>query len=297
MTGKRSDSDEGFPEPLTERELEVLVYLGEGLSNQEIANKLYLAEQTVRWYNTHIYSKLNVNSRREAVERAQTLGLLTEAPIVPAVKGKHNLPVQATPFVGRATELAELTHLLNDDIRLITILAAGGMGKTRLALEASRLQIGHYADGVIFVPLAPLTSPSDIVTTIADNIGFSFYGENAPAQQLIDFLRERSLLLVLDNFEHLLDGAQLVADLIQFAPNVRLMTTSREKLNLHSETVYALRGLDFPTLQTPDDALRFDAVKLFLQSAHRIRSDFELHAHDLDYMTRICRLTEGSPGY
>jgi predicted ATPase len=133
------------------------------------------------------------------------------------------------------------------------------------------------------------------VTTIAENIGFIFHGEYLPVQQLIDFLKERSMLLVLDNFEHLLDGAQLVADLIQFAPNVCLMTTSRERLNLRGETVYSLRCLDFPTLQTPDDALRFDAVKLFLQSAHRIRSDFELDLHDLDYMTRICRLTAGLP--
>ncbi len=285
-----------LPEPLSEREQEILTFLADGLSNQEIANKLYLADQTVRWYCSQLYGKLGVNNRKEAVERAQTLGLFAKASPPSVLTGKHNLPAQATPFVGREHELVELTQLLADDnTRLITILAPGGMGKTRLALEAARLQIGHYADGVIFVPLAPLSSPSDIVTTIAENVGFSFYGENTPAKQLTDFLRERSMLLVLDNFEHLLDGVQLIADMMQVAPHVRILTTSRERLNLRGETVYSLRGLEFPTWETPEDALQYDAVKLFMQSAQRIRADFTLHAHDLDYLARICRLTAGLP--
>ena len=159
------------------------------------------------------------------------------------------LPTSVTAFVGRQRELDEIAGLLNEpNTRLVTILAPGGMGKTRLALEAMRMQVGHYADGVFFVPLAPLSAASDIVTTIAENIGFRFYGENLPAQQLIDFLRERSLLLVLDNFEHLLDGAPLVVDLIQAAPGIRVLTTSRERLNLRGETVYSLSGLEFPDL-------------------------------------------------
>jgi predicted ATPase/DNA-binding CsgD family transcriptional regulator len=299
MTDKLSNSSEHLSEPLSERELEILACLADGFSNQEIANKLFLAEQTVRWYNSQIYSKLAVGNRKEAIARAKTLGLLDKAPPSSAatvIAGKHNLPAQSTPFVGRQQELDEISALLNHDhTRLITILAPGGMGKTRLALEAARLQIGRYADGVIFVPLAPLSSPSDIVTTIAENIGFGFYGENLPAQQLTDFLRERSMLLVLDNFEHLLEGAQLIADLMQAAPNVHILTTSRERLNLQGETVYSLRGLEFPTWETPEDALQYDAVKLFMQKAHRVRPAFELQPHDLDYLARICRLTAGMP--
>jgi len=145
MNGKRSDPVESLPEPLTEREQEILVCLADELSNQEIANKLYLAAQTVRWYSSQLYAKLGVSNRHEAVERAQELGLLREeASPAPIITGKHNLPTQATPFVGRQHELVELT----------TILAPGGMGKTRLALEVARLQIGRYADGAIFVPQA-----------------------------------------------------------------------------------------------------------------------------------------------
>ena len=231
---------------------------------------------------------------QEAVARAQVLGLLNVSADARQIAGKHNLPVQATPFVGRRDELDALATLLNDpNTRLITILAPGGMGKTRLSLEAARMQVGRYVDGVFFVALAPLSSSGDMVTTIAENIGFSFYGANTPAQQLIDFLRERSMLLVLDNFEHLLDGASLIGDLVQVAPGIRVLTTSRERLNLRGETVYVLRGL--VPRETPYDVLEYEAVKLFMQSAHRLRPDFELQAHDLDHLARICRLTAGMP--
>ncbi len=296
MADKPSGRIDSLSEPLTQREREILAHLADGLTNQEIANKLFLAEKTVRWYNSQIYRKLNVTNRQEAVDWLQASGLFTPQIQIRPSTGKHNLPAQSTPFVGRERELFELNALLNDvDTRLITVLAPGGMGKTRLALEAGRLQIGRYTDGVIFVPLASLNSASDIVTTIAENIGFSFYGEHLPEQQMIDFLSERSMLLVLDNFEHLLDGAPLVADIVQAAPNVKLLITSREKLNLSGEMIFAMSGLDFPEWQTLADALEYDAVKLFMQSAHRVRSDFALQADDLVNLARICRLTEGMP--
>ncbi len=296
MIDNQTDSTNKTPEPLSDREREILGSLIEGLSNQDIATRMHLALRTVKWYNSQIYSKLGVRNRREAVDRAKSLGLLFQRSLSSSSNGKHNLPMQPTRFVGRQHELASIANQFADaNIKLMTILAPGGMGKTRLALEAARLQIGRYADGVIFVPLAPLRFANDIITAIAENIGFIFHGENAPAQQLIDFLRERTMLLVLDNFEHLLDGTELIADLMQVAPNVRIVTTSRERLNLRGETVYALRGLEFPTWETPEDALQYDAVSLFMLSAHRVRADFELQAHDLDYLARICRLTAGMP--
>ena len=296
MADIRPGSIDSAREPLTTREQEILQCLGEGLTNREIAHRLYLAENTVRWYNSQIYSKLAVGSRDEAVERAQALGLLDISSNAPNVVHKHNLPAQATPFVGRRDELDELAVLLDaPDTRLVTILAPGGMGKTRLALQAAHLQVGHYADGVYFVPLAPLSSSADLVTAIAENIGFNFYGANTPAQQLIDFLYERSLLLVLDNFEHLLDGASLVADLIQATPGIRVLTTSRERLNLRGETVYVLRGLDFPGSETGQNPLEYAAIKLFMQSARRVRPNFAIQVDKLDYLARICRLTGGMP--
>lgn len=285
------------PEPLTEREQEILSCLVEGLSNREIANRLHLAYRTVRWYNSQIYSKLGVNNREDAVERAQVLGLLettTDRP--PDFQARHNLPQPTTPFIGRQRELADLAALLaQPEARLLTILAPGGMGKTRLALAVAEGQLAKYRNGVFFVPLAPLTVASDMVTTIAEAIGFEFHGETPPTKQLVDYLKDRSVLLVLDNFEHLLGGASLVADILRDTSNTRMLATSRERLNLSGETVYSLSGLDFPTWETPEDALEYDAVQLFMQSAARARADFVLLPGELAYLARICRLTGGMP--
>lgn len=283
-------------EPLTEREQEILTYLAAGLSNQTIASQLHLAHRTVKWYNSQIYSKLGVTNRDAAVERARTLGLLdTDADAIQPA-GKHNLPEAVTRFIGRNQEVQELLKLLGvEDTRLVTILAPGGMGKTRLSIEVARAQLSRFSDGVYFVPLAPLGAPEDIVSAIAEQIGLVFYGEKPPAQQLVNFLKDRKMLLVLDNIEHLLDGAELISELLHSTPSIQMIVTSRERLNLRGETVYSLRGLEFPTWETPNDALAYDAVKLFMQSATRVRADFELHSDDFDFLARICRLTAGMP--
>ena len=296
MADMRTDSD-GLTEPLTEREQEILACLFAGLSNQEIADRLYLSVTTVRWYNSQIYSKLNVNNREAALAVADGLGLL-EVTSDAAIRmvADNNLPAQTTSFVGRHSELVEIARLLGQaETRLITILAPGGMGKTRLALEAARRQLMRYSDGVYFVPLAPLSSPNDIVSAIADNVGLGFHSSSDPKQQLLDHFRERTTLLVLDNFEHLVDGAALVTDIIQFAPDVKIIVTSREKLQLSGETVFILSGMHFSDWETAENALDYDAVQLFIQSTQRSRPDLALHAEDMDSLAHICRLTAGMP--
>ena len=286
---------EPLVEPLTAREHEILMCLAERLTNQEIANQLHLSEKTIRWYNSRLYAKLGVMNRKEAAEQARELGLLEQVPYADKQGGNHNLPTQATAFLGRQHELHKLGMLLDDSSQLITILAPGGMGKTRLALEVTRSQVGRYKDGVFFVPLAPLSSADSIVTTIAEIVGFSFYGSDAPIQQLLGYFRERKVLLVMDNFEHLLDGATLVTDILQAAPQVKVLATSREKLNLHSETVFLLSGLRFFDQDSLGEVLEYDAVQLFIQSARRTRPEFEVQPDDLDDLAHICRLTEGNP--
>ena len=146
---------------------------------------------------------------------------------------RHNLPVQLTPFVGRTGELAELRRLLeNPEVRLITVLGPGGMGKTRLALEAAAAQLDRFERGVFFVSLASLGSAEGIVPAVADALGFSFYAGGEPQQQLLDYLRGKNLLLVMDHYEHLLEGASLVSDVLRAAPAVKVMATSRARLNL-----------------------------------------------------------------
>ena len=220
---------------------------------------------------------------------------------------RHNLPAQATPFVGREAELAELERLLADSsVRLMTILGPGGMGKTRLSLEVARrladstatTQIA-FPDGILLVELASLTSAEQMLTAVATALGFAIEKEIEPRQQILDFLSNKQILLLLDNFEQLLalpaNGAEVVTAVLQTAPAVKIIVTSRQKLNLSSEVLFVLEGLAFPDWQTTADALNYSAVQLFLQSARRARVDFELTAANLPPVARICRLTEGMP--
>src|SRR5262249_12789936 len=141
---------------------------------------------------------------------------------------KHNLPYQTTPFVGRDAELDELAGMLKSpDVRLVTILAPGGMGKTRLALEAAEQQLYTFADGVYFVSLQPLAEVEQIVPAIAQHVGFPFApDERLPKQQLLDYLSSKKKLLLIDNWEHLLDGTPLISEILEAAPGVKVLATS-----------------------------------------------------------------------
>ncbi|HSR29272.1 MAG TPA: protein kinase, partial [Anaerolineae bacterium] len=232
----------------------------------------------------------------------------------PASDGpRHNLPAQATPFVGREAELAELACLLAEpQARLITILGAGGMGKTRLALEAGAGALDGFEDGVYLVPLAPLQSAQAIVPAVARAVGLSFSDDGEPRDQLLDHLNPRTMLLLLDNFEHLLahptvpathghgklgdgDGAGLVDDLLSAAPGVKVLATSRLRLNVQGEQLFHLLGMEVPHGEATADAGAYSAVKLFVQGARRVRPGFELAGRDQQYVARICRLVAGMP--
>ena len=186
--------------------------------------------------------------------------------------------------------------LLDDpQMRLLTILGLGGMGKTRLALECAAKRCEQYPDGVCYVALAPLTDPQAILAALGQALGISFQAGADPLQQVLNSLRPKRLLLVMDNFEHLLPGVSRLSELLGAAPGLQILTTSRERLNLQGELVFHLEGMDFPDWETPGDALEYSAVKLFLQSARRLRPGFELQAGDLQYVARICRQVQGMP--
>ena len=227
-----------------------------------------------------------------------------KAEISPSISSpRHNLPAQTTPFIGQERELMDLRGLLDDPAtRLVTILAPGGMGKTRLALEAAKNHLESGQDRVCFVELAPLTAGEDIVSAIADATAHPFQQDDrSPEQQLIEYLREKQMLLALDNFEHLLERVDLVNKVLQAAPQVTVLVTSRERLQLSGETVYALDGMEFPNWEMAslkdevEDLLEYNAIKLFMQCAQRVRPDFVLEADDLTYVARICRLVQGMP--
>jgi predicted ATPase len=199
------------------------------------------------------------------------------------------------PFVGRATERAEITaRLMKAECRLLTVTGLGGSGKTRLAMEAATSLAAQFAQGTIFVALQPLTRSDLIAPAIAQAVGLKSYSEGDLQQQLLDFLQEKSLLLILDNFEHLLDGAALVSSILAAAPGVTILATSRESLHLHEEWLYPLKGMATPpSIDTtaPED---FEAVQLFLYHARRVQPNFE-PADDYESIVRICDMTAGLP--
>jgi predicted ATPase len=212
------------------------------------------------------------------------------------------LPPETTPFVGRRSELAEIeTVLIGSDCRLLTILGPGGMGKTRLALEMGRRLIqqrpGRFLDGVYFVPLAPLPSADYLTTTLADMLGLTFHGAETADQQLLDHLRQRELLLILDNFEHLITEQSLtwLAAILEAAPEVKLLITSRERLRLLEEHVFDMPGLGYPAFEAMAEAEAYDAVQMFIQHLRRIRPRFTFSAEDMAAIVKLCHLVEGMP--
>ncbi|MHB8625596.1 MAG: helix-turn-helix domain-containing protein [Aggregatilineales bacterium] len=236
-----------------------------------------------------------------------------------AVIGKHNLPSQPTPFIGRADELAEVAQRLNDPTcRLLTLVGAGGSGKTRLALEAAHDQIANFADGVYFVVLTPVAVPNLVAAAIAGALKLTFYDPADPAASIVGYLRAKALLLLLDNFEHLLEATGLLTDILAAAPQVKMLVTSREALNLQEEWVRRVDGLSFPTALTLNPSPQgrgtgsdlpsplgegpgvraalesYSAIRLFIERARQVRANFSL-ADEWDNVLRICQLVQGMP--
>lgn len=283
---------------LTDREIEILRLLDQGLSNREIGRNLSLSLETVKWYNKRIYDKLGANTRTQATAQARSLGLLgpgsTFRTAVPAVLPKHNLPAAVTSFVGRQQDIGDVTRLLKS-ARLLTIAGPAGCGKTRLALQVASSLLPHLQDGVCFVPLAPVLEADKLIWAVAERLGVQFAAGDEPHSVLLSFLRERTLLLILDNFEHLLAGVGIVTEILATAPGVKILVTSREQLHLYGEVTYRLGGLLLPAGAHAEDQLRSEAVELFVQRAYAINPGRASIPIDMDSVLRICRLVEGMP--
>jgi non-specific serine/threonine protein kinase len=242
-------------------------------------------------------------------EEALPISAVRSMPTQPRVA--HNLPVQTTSFIGRASELADIKRLLLEEpnCRLLNLAGPGGIGKTRLALATAAQLLETFPDGTSFVSLAPVGEIDDIVPAIAAALRFSFYGRTDPKDQLLDYLSQKQLLLVVDNFEHLLDGADLLSDILSQAPEVTLLATSRERLHLQEEWVYEVPGLAFPAgggqtsegadaMSPPESSevlTSYSAVELFTQRARQITASFAPSTDEMADIGRICQLVEGMP--
>jgi len=232
----------------------------------------------------------------ERIFQLETDGLPREFPPVRTLEaGSSNLPAPRTSFVGRTEELASIDRLLDDPAcRLLTLVGPGGVGKTRLALEAAGRRLDRYQHGVHFVPLAAVESPDILPAAVAESLQFridtQFSGFQA-REQLVDFLRERDALLVLDNFEHLVEGSGLLDEVVAEAPGVELLATSRERLGIQAEWVLDVDGLDASGNGRRGDG----AVRLFVERARQANSTFALTEDVRPQVARICRIVEGMP--
>lgn len=205
-----------------------------------------------------------------------------------------HFPPQPTPFVGRVQELTDIRMLLaNSDCRLLTITGAGGSGKTRLAIESAQAAAASFPDGTVFVALQPLTSSDLLVPTIARSLGMSFVGTDDLHTHLLNYLHEKSLLLLLDNFEHLLEGTALISALFA-QEGIKLLVTSREALNLQEEWLYPLKGMRTPPSIYSTSLEDYEAVQLFLYHARRMQPNFDL-MQDHEAVIRICKVADGLP--
>jgi serine/threonine protein kinase/predicted ATPase len=222
-----------------------------------------------------------------------------------------SLPRAMTPFVGRSREVAGVLRLLRDQgAQLVTLIGPGGMGKSRVALEVARRfrSAAPTSPGVVsgepraarvcFVDLTRIAEPSLLVSAIGSALGFAFpSGSGDAGDQLCAYLHEKELLLLLDNFEHVLSGADFIATLLQRAPGIQVLATSREPLRLSSETQFALTGMDLGGGQQAlarEHAGECAAVELFVASAQRVRSDFDPRL-DREAVLEICRAVHGMP--
>ncbi|HSJ89249.1 MAG TPA: BTAD domain-containing putative transcriptional regulator, partial [Anaerolineales bacterium] len=222
-----------------------------------------------------------------------------------SVHSSSHLPLLPTPFMGRRPEVEQIkTLVMNPDHRLVTLVGPGGIGKTRLSIQSASELVDEFPDGVWFVPLAPLQSTEAILPAMAKALDFSFYRqEERPRQQLVDYLREKHLLLILDNFEHLIhEGTELIGEILATAKNLKLFVTSRERLNLQGEQLYRVSGMRTPAatdvatwIDPEQQAKSFSALQLFVERGKRVRPDFRLTPENLGAVTEICRLVEGMP--
>lgn len=212
----------------------------------------------------------------------------------------HNhIPTQTTTFIGRQDELAEIRRLLLHEpgCRLLSLVGPGGIGKTRLALAAMAQLREAFVDGVHFAPLAPVGEEIYVVQAIAHALGLIFFGSVTPKEQLLSHLAPKQLLLVLDNFEHLLEQAALLSDILARAPHVTVLATSRERLKLREEWVYDVPGLALPPAAEESnlDWAGYSAVELFTQRARQTTGNFAPTGAEMAALIRICRLVEGMP--
>lgn len=235
-------------------------------------------------------------ARPERLSQLEIDGLDNEFPVLHTLDARpNNLPMQMTSFLGRGEEIHELSELLQTT-RLVTLTGSGGTGKTRLALQAAAEVLPQFRDGVFFVELAPLHKPELVVSEIATTLGLRETSGASPAETLKEWLTGRQVLIVLDNFEHVIDAAPLIGDLLVAGDGIRVLVTSRIRLQLYGEHEYPVSPLPLPK---PGESLasleNSDVVALFTERAQAVRRDFAITETTAPAVVEIARRLDGLP--
>jgi predicted ATPase/class 3 adenylate cyclase len=239
-------------------------------------------------------------SRPEHIYQLVAPDLPTQFPTLRTLDARpNNLPAQATALLGRERDVSTVVDLLRrEQVRLLTLTGPGGTGKTRLALQAGAELLGVFADGVWFVDLAPIHDPEIVITTIAQTLGVKEIGSQPLIEQLSTYLRPKQLLLLLDNFEQVVDAAPQVADLLTAAPQVTILVTSRIVLHLRGEKEYVVLPLALPdpkALPSSYTLSQYAAVALFIQRAQDVKLDFQVTNENAPAVAEICHRLDGLP--
>lgn len=224
----------------------------------------------------------------------------------------NNLPSQRSSLIGREDEIDEIIGLLNKpDCRLLTLSGQGGIGKTQLAIQVAHQVIHNFPDGIFFTPLQSVSEPALLAQAILDAMGMPVFGTDEPGKRLIQFLREKKICLLLDNFDELLQTSaentassiDYLAEIIEQAPWVKLLVTSRQVLNLSGEWIYPVQGLSYPkfspdearaALPIAEDVGRYSAIQLFVERARRVQPNLSAQGQ-LPGIVQICQVVEGLP--
>jgi predicted ATPase/class 3 adenylate cyclase len=222
-------------------------------------------------------------------------------PLVTLDNRPNNLPAQSTTLIGRETELAEIVKRLHPstELRLLTLIGPGGIGKTRLALQAAADLVDEYADGVYFVDLAPIRDPEAVFAAIAQAVNLKQTGERPLPDELREHLRARETLLLLDNFEQVTAAASHVVDLLRSCPQLKVLVTSREGLHVRGEHLFPVPPLGLPSadLKQPsiDQLTQYEAVRLFIERAQAVKPDFSVTNENAPAVAEICWRLDGLP--